>query len=506
VDDRADPLSLATLTGRWRGAAPDMPERIAAVAAGLAADGIGRGDAVAWQLPNCVEAVALYGACWQVGAVAVPLHHLAGPAEVERMLARIAPALVVGRPDDVPGAATGRPTTPAPGGADPRPGPGPGHPPGPEDVAVVLHTSGSSGEPKGVRHTHAALAGKARLMAEVHGLGPDDVVLMPAPLAHVSGLLNGILVPAAAGMRTVLMARWSPEEALDLIEAERVSFMVGPPTFFVGLERAEGFAAERVASLRLLSVGGAGVTPEFVERTSEVFGAVVKRSYGSTEAPTITTATAGDDAVTRARTDGRPVGAARVRIVDPSADPTSASLPVGEPGEIQVTGPELFAGYTDHERTAEVMVRVVRGAEAGDWFRTGDLGVLDARGRLTVTGRLKDVIIRGGENIDPAEVGAHIEAHPAVRHAAVVGVPDERLGERVCAFVEAPDGGFDLEECRRWFEQRGVARFRTPERVVVLEEIPLLASGKADRAALARWAALDAPPVGGRADNDGPST
>ena len=151
-----------------------------------------------------------------------------------------------------------------------------------------------------------------------------------------------------------------------------------------------------------------------------------------------------------------------------------------------MSGPELFAGYTDPARLAEAIVIDGSGQE---WFRTGDLGVLDADGCLTITGRLKDVIIRGGENIDAAEVEAHLVAHPAVRHAVVVGEPDERLGERVCAFVELDDSAgttFDLEACRAWFAERGVARYRTPERIVVVDAIPLLASGKADRGALAR--------------------
>ena len=140
-------------------------------------------------------------------------------------------------------------------------------------------------------HTHRGLAHKALTMVDVHGLRGRDAVLMPAPLAHVSGLLNGILVPGAAGMRTVLMARWDPERALQLVEHERITFMIGPPTFFVQLMAAPGFTAERVATLRLVSSGGAGVTPAFVAEATERLGARVKRSYGSTEAPTITSST-----------------------------------------------------------------------------------------------------------------------------------------------------------------------------------------------------------------------
>jgi cyclohexanecarboxylate-CoA ligase len=478
---------------RWSSA--DLDAAVGSRAAELAAEGVGRGGVVSWPAANVAGSVVEYVACWALGAVAAPVHHLAGPAQAERIAASLARAGA--GPDDRtpgdrgPGARTPDGSAPDDGRADDS-----------AQVAVVLHTSGSGGSPKGVLHTHRSLAYKARSMVEVHGLTSQDVVLMPAPLAHVSGLLNGILVPAAAGMTTVLMSRWSPEDALALIEAEQVTFMVGPPTFFIGMEQAPGFDPSRVASLRLLSLGGAGVTPGLVRHLSAAFGAGAKRSYGSTEAPTVTTSTHTDDEHTRAETDGHPVGAVRLRTADPV---TGVPVPAGGSGEVQVSGPELFAGYLDPARTAEATVS----DEHGDWFRTGDLGRIDGAGRLTITGRLGDVIIRGGENIDAAEVEAHLVAHPAVAHAVVVGEPDERLGERVCAFVElgstgpagrggpgqGPDGPFDLGECRAWFASRGVTRFMTPERVVVLDRLPLLPSGKADRSDLARRAAdLAHPP------------
>jgi cyclohexanecarboxylate-CoA ligase len=315
-----------------------------------------------------------------------------------------------------------------------------------------------------VLHTQRALAYKACLMRDVHGLGPSDAVLMPAPLAHISGLLNGILVPGAKGMRTVLMARWDPEHALDLIERHRITFMIGPPTFFVGLMSAPGFTPERVASLRLVSSGGAGVTPAFVAEASERLGARVKRTYGSTEAPTVTTST-GADPVERARnTDGRAVG--------------EVELQLGTDGELLVRGPEVFVGYADPADNEAAFSR-------GGWFHTGDKAVIDDDGWLTITGRIKDMVIRGGENISVAEVEAVLEDHPVVRQAVAVGYPDERLGERLAAVVVA-DAAFDLEACRRWFETQGVARFKTPERVIVVDALPTMAAGKPDRAAIRR--------------------
>ncbi len=162
---------------------------------------------------------------------------------------------------------------------------------------------------------------------------------------------------------------------------------------------------------------------------------------------------------------------------------TGARLPSGAAGELWVRGPEMFAGYADRDQTGAVIA-------PDGWFRTGDLATVDGEGWLRIVGRLKDVIIRGGENISASEVEAALEAHPAIRHAVAVGYPDPLMGERVAAFVEAAEP-FDLEECRRWFAGRGMAIFKTPERVERLEHLPLLGSGKADRAALRRRAATN---------------
>jgi acyl-CoA synthetase (AMP-forming)/AMP-acid ligase II len=219
------------------------------------------------------------------------------------------------------------------------------------------------------------------------------------------------------------------------------------------------------------------VTPAFVVEATERLGAVVKRTYGSTEAPTITTSTASDSAERARATDGRTTGAARLRVSDPD---TGAERARGDPGELWLRGPELFVGYSDAEAT--------RASLARGWFRTGDLATVDDDGWLTIVGRIKDIIIRGGENITAAEVEGVLEAHPDVRHAVAVGYPDVRLGERVCAFVVAAPS-FDLDACRRWFEHEGVARFKTPERVVHVDDLPVLGPGKPDRAALRARAA-----------------
>jgi len=420
-----------------RVATPALADRVARIAGGLRARGVRAGDTVAWQSANRDEVSVLYRACWRLGAVAAPIHHQMGPADEAAVLDCVEPVLVI---DDLDDLRAGDPVIDPWGDGS--------------ALAAVLFTSGSSGAPKGVLHTQETLAFKAAQMENAHGLGADDCVLMPAPAAHISGLLNGITLPGVVPFRTVFMARWDPEAALASIEEERVTFMVGPPTFFVSMMQAPGFSATRVKTLRLISSGGAGVGVEFVAEAARAFGARVKRTYGSTEVPTIIT-------------DGRPIGSVDVKL--------------DAEGQLLARGPEVCVGYVDPAQTAEAFT-------ADGWFRTGDLATIAADGTIEIVGRLKDVIIRGGENISAAEVEAVLESHPAIRHAVAVGRPDAVMGERVVAFVEAP-ANFDLDACREWFAARGIARFKTPERVVVVEALPLLASGKPDRSALRARAA-----------------
>jgi cyclohexanecarboxylate-CoA ligase len=454
---------------------PQLEEMVAGLAGGLRSLGVRRGDVVSWQMPNWWEALVLYRACWRCGALAAPLHHQFGAAEVEYMVDLLEPAITFSSPTLPLAEHEGTITVRAEdlrfeqllAGTPVRTSPN-----RPADLAVVIFTSGSTGRPKAVLHSHRGLAYKSRAMTGVHGLSETDAVLMPAPMAHVSGLLNAVLVPGAAAMRTVLMERWDVQRGLALIEQEGVSYMIGPPTMFNALMEDSSFAPSKVASMRVVSSGMMGVTPEFIESAHAGLGAIVKRSYGSTEAPTVSTC-ANTDPQERCRdTDGRAVGDAEIRIADPT---TGRWRPAGHEGEVWIRGPELFAGYSDPEETAASMHR--------GWFRSGDLGVMDDEGWLAITGRIKELIIRGGENISSSEVERALELHPGIKQAVVVGRPDDRLGERVVAFVVG-SADFDLAECRRWFTEHGVARFKTPEIVVHLDEVPLLAAGKPDRTAL----------------------
>jgi cyclohexanecarboxylate-CoA ligase len=422
------------------------------VAGGLRALGVRHRDVVAWQLPNWWEAVVLFHACWRCGAVATPIHHQVGPAEVERILGELDPAVLLST-DGLPLADVGRPPVVGVRTGDPRfdallaGRPSPGGVTRGADIGVILFTSGSTGNPKAVLHSHRGLAYKARSMVAAHGLTP-----------------------------VVLMEKWDPGRAADLAGRHGASFMIGPPTVFLSLMDVPGYRRQ-VERLRIVSCGAMGVTPEFIDIAREGLGASVKRTYGSTEAPTVTTSGWWDPADKARDTDGHSVGGATLRVVDPVTD---RPLAPGVRGEVQVRGPELFVGYGDGSQTREAVRR--------GWFSTGDLGVLDEEGWLTIGGRIKELIIRGGENIAAAEVERVLEQHPGVRQAVVVGRPDDRFGERVVAFVVA-DREMDLDTCRQWFAAQGVARFKTPEYLVHVDEVPVLGVGKPDRPELRRRAA-----------------
>ena len=469
----------AVVDGSRRIDARELEDAVAGLAGSLKKLGIRRGDVVSWQLPNWFEAIVLYRACWRLGATAAPFHHQMGGKEVTAMIESVQPKVLlstasmplseIGNVLKVRGEGSvfeelmhGRAVTTSPSKGT--------------DVAAVIFTSGSTGRPKAVMHSQRGLAYKARSMSHVHGLGQGDAVLMPAPLAHISGLLNAVLVPGAAGMKVVLMERWSVDEGIELMASEAVTYMIGPPLMFDAIMDAPSFSREKVAAMRVISSGMMGVRPTFIERAHREMGAVVKRSYGSTEAPTVSTCRNDDPQERCEETDGRAQGATEIKVVDPSSHRLRKP---GVEGEVWIRGPELFTGYIDEQETRDAIHR--------GWFRSGDLGVL-RDGWLVITGRIKDLIIRGGENISATEVEQALEQHPDVTHAVVVGRDHERLGEQVVAFVVTTEP-FELSTCQAWFAEIGVARFKTPEFIVLLEEIPLLPAGKPDRSALKALAA-----------------
>jgi cyclohexanecarboxylate-CoA ligase len=485
----------AIVDGAHRLTFADVAARATRLAGALRALLGGPGDVVALQLPNWWETIVAYLAIARAGAVANPILPIARERELRFILrasgARVAivpgqlrdcdhRALVAGLRGELPALAhvlTVR-TEPLAGmraiesvaGAHPPP------PPADADaIALLMYTSGTTADPKGVLHSHETLLAEARSLGPVHAIDARDTVLMPSPLAHVSGFLHAVALPAVHGTRAVLMERWDAGEALELIARERVTYMVGAPTFLRELARHPTLGARDVSSFRLFSCGGADVDPALVREAAARLGCVAKRVYGSTEFPTVTTTSPADPPERRIETDGRPIGAAEVRVVDDD----DRVLPPGREGEIMARGPELCLGYHDPALNAEAFT-------ADGWFRTGDLGTLDGDGYLRITGRRKDVIIRKGENVSAREVEELVATHPAVAEVAVVGMPDEAAGEIACAVVRVRSdmAAPDLPTLCAHLVGRGLSRRKLPERLECVADFPRTPSGKILKRAL----------------------
>jgi cyclohexanecarboxylate-CoA ligase len=342
----------------------------------------------------------------------------------------------------------------------------------PDGVVLLMYTSGTTAEPKGVLHTHNTLAAEIISLERVHQLTIDDRTLMPSPLTHISGVLHGILTPALLGTSAVLMERWDPAYALELVARAQVTYMVGVPTLLQDLLTHAQTAGERLPSLRLFSCGGAGVSPALMRGARALFpSCVAKRVYGSTEFPTLTTTDAADAATHGIETEGRAIWPAEVRI----ADAAGTNRPPGCEGEVQGRGPECFAGYLDPSLNADAFT-------SDGWFRTGDLGVLDADRYLHITGRLKDIVIRKGEKISVKEIEDLIGAHPAVAEVAVIARPDVDAGERACAVVRLrPAMHIDLGSLQSFLAAKGLAKQKWPEQLELVDDFPRTDSGKVSR-------------------------
>ena len=418
------------------------------LAAGLRARGIGPGDVVSSQLPNCVESMLLCFAADRIGAVHNPIVTIYRQREVTFIRDQAESVMFF----DEPGAVTAL-TAATTSGSQPLPQVDPAAP------HYLLYTSGSTADPKGVLHSDVTLLAECTAQARFHGLTDDEVFVMPSPVAHISGLLYGVLLPILIGATSVLMPVWDPERFLELVQQERGTFCGGATPFLQGVVEHPRLDQYDVSSLRVFPCGGADVPPELIRAAMTRLGIRSGRGYGSTEFPSVTSSAGpGEPDDKRAETDGRPIGPNRVRIVD---------------GEIQAIGPELFLGYRDATLDADAF------ADDG-WFRTGDLGVLDDDGYLTVTGRLKDIVVRSGEKVSAREVEDLLHEHPKVRAVAVVAVSDPRTGERACACVVPRDPAAPpaLEELGEHLLARGLSRRKLPEQLALVDELPMTASGK----------------------------
>jgi cyclohexanecarboxylate-CoA ligase len=478
--------AIAVVDGSVRLDFATLAARAEDLASGLASRGVRAGDAVAFQLPNWWETLVVLLATVRLGAVATPILPIARERELRWVLDRtgarvcfvaaeqaaLVDAIRADAPDlhDVVVVRGGSAWDVGAHGAPPPPPAGVA-----SDVALLIHTSGSTAEPKGVLHSHETLLAEARSLGPAHAIDADDVVLMPSPLTHVSGIVHALLVPAVFGTRAVLMPRWDAGAALALIAAERVTYMVGAPTFLRDLAQHPSSSAHDVSSFRLFSCGGADVDPTLVREAATRLGCVAKRVYGSTEFPTITTTFPDDPPARRIDSEGRPLHGVEIVLVD------DADAPVGPgvEGEILARGPDCCLGYHDAAMNADTFT-------ADGWFRTGDLGTRDADGWLRITGRKKDIIIRKGENISAREVEDLLAAHAAVAEVAVVGVPDAAAGEIACAVVRLRKGA-DAPSLAQLCEHLlacGLSKRKLPERLRVVTEFPRTASGKILKLAL----------------------
>lgn len=328
--------------------------------------------------------------------------------------------------------------------------------PNADSVRMILYTSGTTGRPKGVLHSHNSIHALIRQIGEQWHVTPGDTFLVPSPIAHIGGSIYAFECPLLLGSTAVLMERWDPDAAVALMGHERITHMAGATPFLDGLLAAADRAGTRLPDLKVFICGGASVPPAMIRRAAGYFDkAAVSRVYGSTEVP-VTTVGALDDLDHAADTDGRP-GIADVRVVN---------------GEIRARGPQMLVGYLHPEDETAAF-------DDEGFFRTGDLGRWVDDGYLVVTGRAKDIIIRNGENISPKEVEDILIGHPGIAEIAVVGVPDERTGERACAvIVPSEDPTPDVTAMRALLEHHGVARFKTPERVEVWKALPKNDAGK----------------------------
>jgi acyl-CoA synthetase (AMP-forming)/AMP-acid ligase II len=471
----------------------EIRKRARSMAAALQGLGTGSGDAVAVQLTNRVECAVAYQAALLCGAVLVPIVHIYGVAEVGFILAESGARVLIvperfratsytERIPELSRIETLRHVIVV----DAEEGDGYlawSHLQAAQDyrrpqvsadaVCLLLYTSGTTSAPKGVQHSHNTVLAEQRTLPALIAGAADEVSLVTFPPGHIAGVGN-MLRPLMSGNRTVYLDGWDPMRAVELCHQFGVTSTAGAP---IHLQDILNLADTGVTlpALREFLVGAAPVSEELGRRAAAA-GIATFRSYGATEHPTVTGEHAGEPEWARLGTDGKALPGSSVRIL--SADGTDA--PTGADGEVVIQGPEQFVGYRDSALNADAFT-------ADNWFRTGDLGHVDSAGRLTITDRIKDVIVRGGETISSGQVEEVLNSHPAVVEGTVVAAPDARLGEVVAAVVALkPGAALDIDSLREHFAVAGLAKQKTPERLVIVDGLPRTALGKVRKAELRR--------------------
>ncbi len=442
----------------WR----DLERRAGGFAQSLARRGIAAGDRIAVSIPNRSSFVVALCGGWKRGATVVPLNPLLTAEERDRILAHLAPKLVIDAVDaeeaEWPSAAVG------------------------DSAGLILYTSGSTGQPKGAVLSHAAIAFSSRSWAEpVMALDRNDRVLAVLPFSHSYGLNGALLAPLWAGACAVLLERFTPEDVLAAIARHRVTVFPAVATMIRRLLDSPELERSDLSSLRIALSGAAPCPWELAEEWRRRTGVRILRGYGMTELFRPISYLAGDandlpDAI------GRAVPGVEVRAVDESGQ----SLPAGEVGELWIKSPAAMDGYLDSpEETRAVL-------EDG-WFRTGDLARLTDDGFVRIVGRKRELILRGGYTVFPAEVEAALLTHPAVAEAAVVGVPHAELGEEVVAFATLHAGATAPADLLVAHCKEKLAAYKYPRRVVIVDQLPKGATGKVLKARLVDHAGATPP-------------
>jgi cyclohexanecarboxylate-CoA ligase len=483
-----------------------LATRVDKIAAGLLEIGIGKGDVVAFQLPNWWEFTALFYACNRIGAVANPLMPIFRQHELRYMLnfsgARVVVVPGVWRGFDhaamlrdirgdlpqlehvVAVEAGGERSFAATFLSRPPPAPAEARRlaalrPGPNDVVELIYTSGTSGEPKAVMHTANTVLAPGRCFIDDIGLTDSDVIFMGSPYAHQTGFLYGMLMPVMLAAKTVALDIWSAAAAAALIEREGATFSMGSTPFLSDLVNLDDGPRARVrGSLRTFVCAGAPIPRVLVQRAKIEMDLQVLSCWGMTENGGLTITHKSDPQEKAFTTDGRALPGSEVRVVDEAGRPR----PADTVGQLQARGSTHFVGYLKKPQLNAV--------DADGWFDTGDLARMDRDGYIRIAGRTKDVIIRGGENIPVAEVENLIYRHPQVAECALVAMPDERLGERGCVFIVTKgNAALRLFELTRFLGAAGMAKPYWPERLEILPEMPRTPSGKIQKFKLRAMAA-----------------
>ncbi|EFL3787675.1 medium-chain fatty-acid--CoA ligase [Escherichia coli] len=502
----------ASLADYWQQTARAMPDKIAVVdnhgasytysaldhaasclANWMLAKGIESGDRIAFQLPGWCEFTVIYLACLKIGAVSVPLLPSWREAELVWVLNKcqakmfFAPTLfkqtrpvdlilplqnqlpqlqqIVGVDKLAPATSslslsqiiadnTSLTTAITTHG---------------DELAAVLFTSGTEGLPKGVMLTHNNILASERAYCVRLNLTWQDVFMMPAPLGHATGFLHGVTAPFLIGARSVLLDVFTPDACLALLEQQRCTCMLGATPFVYDLLNVLEKQPADLSALRFFLCGGTTI-PKKVARECQQLGIKLLSVYGSTESSPHAVVNLDDPLSRFMHTDGYAAAGVEIKVVDDARK----TLPPGCEGEEASRGPNVFMGYFDEpELTA-------RALDEEGWYYSGDLCRMDEAGYIKITGRKKDIIVRGGENISSREVEDILLQHPKIHDACVVAMPDERLGERSCAYVvlKAPHHSLSLEEVVAFFSRKRVAKYKYPEHIVVIEKLPRTASGK----------------------------